>query len=431
MGKVKYIFKSLISNRAIVEGRHNPWYFAVIFFILGIVLTWIPSIHTGYTQYGAAFITNVQNNEVDRGIKYMMQQEYFQRGVFIRQEGDDYVFDYKETDMDAEPVLDQYARDDTWQNEYDGVEAPAEKPLIKAEFEDTSDSFPHNQVEPTNSKHTYYFDAVAVDTSDLINQSENTTSTSSDYYEDNSQRSVVLEIYLLPEISLVASDTVSEEIATTNNHYLSNFISYVVLGAEANGNTKFSHSYIIFTRDTINIAVAPLRGVKGGSYVSASAGLVSDACKAYDPTDGSTFYSLLQAEASDDSINSLYTAFADFFNESVKPSTIYSGWLNVALLTGVAVGLELISALAIFLFHRRKSSIYHDVNFWTATKESVTMAFTPCLLAMIFGFLLGQLSYTLVILVAGILLRLVFMNSKICPPQIRNDSNKPLYQARS
>ena len=144
MENLKYLFKSLFSNKTIVEGRHKPWYFAIIFFILGVVLTWIPVLTSGYTTNNSTFFTSSSSQEADRGLNYMLSQQYFQEGITIAEDPND--SDKLALNLTG---VDSFARDDTWNNEYDGV-IDNGKPLIRAEFTDNNDSFLHNNIAPTN-----------------------------------------------------------------------------------------------------------------------------------------------------------------------------------------------------------------------------------------------------------------------------------------
>ena len=412
MENLKYVFKSLFSNKTIVEGRHKPWYFAIIFFILGVFLTWIPVMYAGYTAYNSSFFTGTASQEADRGLNYMLNQPYFQEGVKVVTDSDD------STKLELEFDIQQYSRSgSTWNDEYDGTVSAGEEPLAELQFTDSNDAFSHVNVPATNMRHTYYFDAVAVDTSDSIAQSSSTSAT--DGAENVSKRSVVLEIYFLPDVYVTKNDK-------TMSDYFSNFISGVILGVNSTGEaTKYSHSYIIFTPDSVSIAVAPLVGSKGGAFTHAQSGYVNDGLKYLNAKADTTLYSyFVNVEGKD-----TFKAFADFFHNTAQQSNITSVWINIGILSGVVVGLELLSALVIFFLHRRKTSAYKDVNFWTALKEAMTIGFTPCILGMALGFM--SFTYNITLVVSGILLRTVWINNKISPISTDGKDNKPLYQARS
>ena len=66
MENLKYIFKSLYSNQTIINGRKKKWYFALLFFIIGVFLPWIPVLSSGYTTDASTIVTNTVNYEVDK-----------------------------------------------------------------------------------------------------------------------------------------------------------------------------------------------------------------------------------------------------------------------------------------------------------------------------------------------------------------------------
>ncbi len=411
MGTVKYIFKSLYSNKTIVQERHKPWYIAVIFFIVGCVLTWIPVIYSGYTTDNSSFFTGTSSQEVDRGLQYLLEQDYFQNGIIINQYSDgEFYLNFDGLDNE------EYSREDEWNNEFDGVDE-TEAPLAINEFTDSDSSFLHSSYDATNKTINYYFDAVAVDTTDFI------TDVESDDDEEIDDRSVILEVYFLPDV-LVQDDLDGD----TWSQFLNNFISGVVLGTNSSGTvTRKSCSYIIFTPDVVSIAIAPINSDVGDSYSSSSTGYVDDGLVAIGATEYTTLYSALTDLIDGSDITSVFDAFASFFHNAVQITNIFSTWMNVAVLCGVVAGLELISSLFLFFMHRRRVSAFKETNFIVSLKEGMTLGFTPCLLGMIFGFL--GFTYNLMLIIAGILLRTVWMNNKICPPASQDD--KPLYKARS
>ena len=53
------IFGSLFSNQRAINGsKHNPWWVAIIMFILGVLLPIVPITVNQYNTYGAAFLAN-------------------------------------------------------------------------------------------------------------------------------------------------------------------------------------------------------------------------------------------------------------------------------------------------------------------------------------------------------------------------------------
>ena len=63
------VFKSIISNQAVIDGaKETPWWVAVIFFVISICLPVIPITVSYRKAYGASFVDNYSYNS-DRGIE--------------------------------------------------------------------------------------------------------------------------------------------------------------------------------------------------------------------------------------------------------------------------------------------------------------------------------------------------------------------------
>lgn len=55
---LKNIFGSLYSNNKVIEGaRHNPWWVAVIYFFLAVILPIIPILTSGFSAYGSSMFS--------------------------------------------------------------------------------------------------------------------------------------------------------------------------------------------------------------------------------------------------------------------------------------------------------------------------------------------------------------------------------------
>ena len=69
MTKLKFALKSLYSNQVILDERKkSPWWLAIIFFILAMVCTSIPTLVTGLRTNGSSLIT-IGNNTLESGLQ--------------------------------------------------------------------------------------------------------------------------------------------------------------------------------------------------------------------------------------------------------------------------------------------------------------------------------------------------------------------------
>ena len=435
MGNVTYLWKSLYSNKAILEGRKKPWYFTLLFFILGIFLPWIPVLSSGYTSNAASFITQTQNYEIDKGLTMLSQQEIL-KSLTIQTDGETYSLSIPMDDAFIESNVN--TAQGAYRAEYDGTN---EKTLARGYYcdsvsvdlalgGDVYEACPYvaqtNSSWLTNRTQTFYFDALFVNTIEnptmdsapsSSTSSDSSSSSSSIQYEDNGKTYYLLAYYL-PDL-----DTSTQEGA----QLLVNFVYSVVLNVSADGSTigEYPHSYIVFTKNSFSLVTYPLRSAKtngyGASYMNGS---FSDGVSFASPSSGTSLYDFFHRDATEDA--QVLSNIEAFFNGGYRNNTIRSTWINCGILSAVFAGLVLLSSGIVIFLVKRKTSAYRDTNYWEAIKISVTLAFTPSLLAMAIGFM--SFEYGLGILVLGVLFRVIFMNGKINPPRV--EDSKPLYQAR-
>lgn len=433
MGNISYLFKSLYSNKVIIEGRKKPWFFALIFFILGIFLPWIPTLSTGYTSDPSSFISQQVNYEIDKGLTMLTESVGFD-AVTIQKNGDgEYYLDMEGLSEATFQESNVNTGLESCQQEYDGTN---EKSLgmgfygegVRNPDEGKGETFPVSPyITSTGTESglgfTFYFDAMMINGSeypsiDPSSGDETQTSDTETTYEDNGNTYFLLAYYI-PGL-----DVASEK----GSQYFINFVYSVILDVDKEGSKieNFPHSYIVFAENAFSLVTYPVRSAKTNSYGhSYMNGDFNDAVSLESPASGTSLKAFMtrNGDENDDVIASLRA----FFHDGRKQSTIVSAWVTCGILSAVYAGLVLLSSGILIFLAKRKTSAYRDTNYWEAIKESVTLAFTPALLAMIVGFFGGS-EMVIGALVLCILMRVIWMNSKICPPTPTD--NKPLYQAR-
>ena len=430
MKNLTYIGKSLYSNKAILDNRKKPWYFALIFFLLGVFLPWIPEMHRGYTKDGASFLTQQANCEIDKGLTMLVESDGFAQFVVSEDKGQyrlnmdglgNATFQSEKVNLEASGYDEEYNGTNTFS-------------LAKAYYEDgasigTNDnqgkSFPISAYITSNNlqsgeAHSFYFDAMMTD-AELIDPSTNKdeSSTTEDVtYEDNGNTYFLLAYYI-PTLDTSTA---------TGSQYLVNFIYSVILNVNKDGTEvgNYPHSFVVFAQNSVSLYTYPIRSSKKNRAGTQYVGSFSDAAKALNPSPNSNLQSLLTQGENEERANIL-TNLKAFFHGGIREETVYRTWLNIAILTGVYVGLALLSSLILLILQKRKTSVYRDSTYWDCIKESVTFAFTPSVLSMAVGFM--SFEFGVGALVLCILFRIIWSNSKICPP--KPTDNKPLYQARS
>lgn len=429
MGNIAYLLKSLYSNQVILEGRKKPWYFTLVFFVIGIFLPWIPLLSSGYTSDSSTFITATQNFEIDKGLLMLSGEKSFNQ-VTIGKDGEEYFLDMSGL---SEENADTSAT--SWQNEYDGLN---EKEMAVGYYSDSTTApsdvkgqvftaCSYIQANPdsiTGQGQKFYFDALMIDNAEYptIDPSTSSSSSSSSNTEieyENNGKTYFLLAYYLPDL-----DTTKDDGA----QLLVNFIYSVVLGVDSSdGKTisHFPHSYIVFTKDSFNLVTYSLRSAKTNSYgTSYMDGRFNDAVSEQAPAIGTGLKDFFYRDSADR--DQALVNIKAFFNAGHRQNVIRSTWINCGILAAIYAGLALLSSGIVMFLVKRKTSIYRETNYWEAIKISVTLCFTPALLSMIVGFM--SFEYGVGALVLCILFRVIWMNNKICPPAPTD--NKPLYQAR-
>lgn len=434
MGNISYLLKSLYSNQVILEGRKKPWYFTLLFFVLGIFLPWIPNLSNGYTSDSSTFISSSQNFEIDKGLLMLAKEASFNQAT-IGKNGEEYFLDmsgFSDPDFQAKYVD---TTSTSYRNEYDGDNVSKELALGYYCDSSTTVGDAEGQVfhaneyvtvtnkTETNLSQAFYFDALLLDRDEYPTitpaPSTSSSSTGSDQpqYEDNGKTYFLLAYYF-PGL-----DTREGK----NGQLLVNFIYSVILNAKTDGTgvQNYPHSYIIFTEDSFSLVTYPLQSTLTSGYgVSYMYGSFNDAVSEQEPSVGTGLQSFLGRDNASD--EQLLTNIKVFFNAGHRANTIRTTWINCGILSAVYAGLVLVSSAIVIFLVKRKSSVYRETNYWEALKISVTLAFTPAVIAMAVGFM--SFEYGIGGLVLCVLFRVIWMNGKICPPTKTDD--KPLYQAR-
>lgn len=421
------ILKGLFSNQACLDSRKTPFYFQIIVFLLSIVITWIPLLSTGYTKDNASILTASGNAEIDKGFKAVLQKDYF-KSIKIKEGNAELVYDLDSySNYDAEGETDAYTKEYTGTND---------KELAKGTFVDnTTGSVDVGIVnpgkvytdttyvtKPTNLQFSFYYDVMHIESSQTIENTVSSTSTSTTLPEDNGY-TTYLQAFYIPSISYHDADFAQA---------LVNFQASVILGMDnASTMTKYPHSYAIFTKDSIHISIYALSSYYTNSLLGSYTGYLDNGFKSEENlvNDGSlTFYNYLTDNGSVTKINDIYTKFHDFLDSCIRSLAIQTVWFNVLIISAVYVGSVLIAAVILLIMHKRKSSIVRDVNYFDTLKEAIIFALTPVLLSLL-GFM--STTYGYVALVGALLVRVIWSMNKLLPAVDNTNQNKPLYQARS
>ncbi len=420
MGNLGYIWKQNYSNRASLEGRNKSWWIAVILFIVGVFLPWIPCLTSGYLEDSSDFATATQNYEIDKGLLQLVDQDYLSELEFDTYDNGDVKFSF-----DTEG-LDSYSSTESYSEEYYNT---SESVLFKGTYSDTAAfacGYVTTNEDETNLSATYYYDCLATPNTDLIDQSETYEATEDVEEIDIDIR---LQVYFL-----LLDDLIENEADSDVEQYINNFIYSVILdlnsSASAYGN--YPHSYLIVTPQNMYMALYPVvNSTTTSSALDTYSGTTKSAFNniVYDEN-GNQVYSDLRAYLYRETGATAYDAYTNIltmFNQSSRELNIYNAWFNCLIETICYVASVIVAVVVVFIMAKRKRSIYRDMTFFGATKIGLALPFSSGIIAMVVGFF--SLSFSFAVVPICIVLRLFFMSSKIAPPPEQND--KPLYQARS
>lgn len=425
---VKNIFKSLLSNQAALDSRKHPWWVGVILFIFAVFLPWIPNLSQAYLANTGALFASDKNYEIDKGFKAMLESDYTKRILVQKNEKGEYYLDYQFEAGDYDDMPNAF------EDEYKGLNTKA---LYKGNFRDILGTDPKSTAtdfstnfSKGNLSFDYYYDNIAVDTSNAIDPAKTSSSSangnSTVVYEQG--RNTYLENYFIPKIS-----TKTEDYST----FLNNFVSSVILGVQKVGTvseaTRFPHSYAIWGSDFVLVAVYPLKSTKSSLQVAGSySGNLNDGFvnEGESVAVGTSLSKYFTADGEITTIDAYNNNFVSFMHRAGRPAHLRQAWINVGILSAIVAGAILVGSLIVFLFFRRKTSIYRDGTFFQALMVETHMAVTPSIISMVLTFMMPQ--FSMVALIGANLMRFVFAMNKICPPPVGpQNSNRPLYQARS
>jgi len=410
------IGKGLFSNQAVIDSRRLPWYWALLVFLLDFAIVWIPSLSKGYTSDPASFLTSAGNSGLDSGFKTAYHEAYFQN-ITIQ---DNKAFSFG--DLDSYSDLDAHAVENRWN--FAGAEG---KSLSKGTYADTGANYSGiSGVSKTSGlSYDFYLDVIASKQNPIDSQtssSSSATSSSSVVYEDTGY-TTYLEIYVIPELVQENNDQFTT--------YRNNFLNYVILNRDPSNTTstatgRFPHSSLILGKDNLTLVVYPLRSAKTNSALASYAGYVPDGFAKMPAESGQKLVDFLGVteKTSDDA--AAYQKMESLFGHAARQSQILATWQNVGIISAIMGGAILVGAIILLIMEKRKTSVVKTTVFG-AFAQSINLMLVGAILSMALGFM--NATYSFMVIVATVLLRIMWMANRITPPPTADD--KPLYQARS
>ena len=411
--------KSLFSNQAVIDGRRKPLFFIIILSILFTFISWIAPLSVGYTTKSANFLNTINNNGIDHGFKMALNKEYFD-DISLAGEGNQKYFTFNTSSLDTSSDT----SDNSVTKKTIDFNSPENLSLAKGTFVDSKEKkvdyssstgqiiYPNSESIKSfsDTQFTFYVDSLRTNKLNLI---DNNFETSDEVMKDYV---VYLEVYILPELSAY-----SDEFAL----FQSNFLTTLIYNTNNEGAPqKYPHSVFVICKDAFRLISYPIGNLIKNTNPSAN--YFGYTGSAFNKVENSsqTFKKYLYSNGQSDT--SAFETLVYTLNEGSFVINVKQAWINIGIMSGVALGSMLVTSLLVFLLERRKTSIVKS-NLYEAFVQGVTLCTTPCLLSLL-GFM--SFSFGIIGLAGFALMRVLFMNSKISPPRA-SDKVKPLYKAKT
>lgn len=358
---LKNIFGSLYSNqRAIDAARHNPWWAALIVFILSICIPVVPIVTSGMNQYGSSVISNSKYGFDITGTAFAM--DMIGNDIDLKVNDKHQLVDVNDSweakyGYDNETV--QYAYINENSKQYDLLVYYTHKK--GSDFKTFQEEIGKNRYEIGSTNK--FIDVV------LPSSSSEDSSTSED---------VKPEPYI-PTFILMNQDY---------------FIINIFKPNSTVSATSMAGDYLTMEEGTSIASFALENGFDKTKYENKN-----------DYLSDSTY------------VEKVTKNWANFLDESFittrNTSTMYSSLLTL----GIYFALTFFLGLMIFLLTRGKRNVFHILTFLECQKINAWASFTPALLALILGFILPQGAMMFYIVLTGV--RIMWLSMKQLRPQLR------------
>lgn len=332
-------FRTLYSNDACIEcGTKKPWYWAIIIFIVSIIVAMIPLTVTASNQSGATYLS-----------------------------GNTYGFKEAITDV----VLDEH---------YVAVQGYlSDVDIINHEAKLDIDL--NNPIDPSyNGTDKFYY----------LGYHEslyNTDTTQNTYKRD-------LDIYFAKNDSIYSFNEIVSEINSTMYDYLGQ-----EGGVNYNGshNTPRTVSYILFAKNYFAISIFQ----PGDTSTTAKVGFSGDYNYVEDTNFEVYLLQNTTSLTGTEISNQIYENLKSFANLVYKNNRTSLIWIQSGLSLGVNAGITLLLGLIVFLMTRGKSNPNRSLKFYQCLLIAFYAALTPALITLILGFIISSMAIMVYVMVFG------------------------------
>ncbi len=368
-------FKSLISNQACIDGaKKDPWWIAILLFIVGIILPLVPLMVNASSADGADFINTPYHFTFD---------EAKVTSAFLSFDDTDTKFIVDKEDHNYLKMTVGGTEQHPTINTDDSLDPSCDTyPIYRYEVSDTFEGTPFNQ---------YAFD---------VYYTERTKAEA-----DNSIGMMIEEISLRKykgrTTDLLEPD---EELETGEFAYIPSFL---ILGKDfIFGSVYKTNSLTVYSQNAYTQT-----NWDNANFDNSDNDLVAFVLTVLDKEGSPIAKDIGNLDFQNGAYNKLKNVFSQSFLSYKWPGF----WTNVGIYSAVFVGVVLFMGLLIFLLTRGKNNIFNYLKWYTCQKISWYACFTPGLFALILGFVFSNQSLMVFIMAVG--LRVMWLSMKQLRPQ--------------
>ena len=363
------IFGSLISNQRAINGaKHNPWWVAIIMFVLAVILSVVPiTVNTSKT-YGSQFLANKTNS---------WETQITTASLELHKEG----FEFSVVENDQIKVTKNGA---DWSHTSDDTDKI---------YNDTDAIYTYENSVTKEIDFQVYFSFKA--TEKLTPSSQTIQDLLEELMGKRYEVGTSTEQGDIPSTAAEESEE-SEESEVTKSYYRPSFILLYTDGF---------YAYLSKPRSI------EAEGSGAGDWKNTPVG--TKIIERVLTVEG--FETLPDNASNLEFVNAVNNNWKQIFNEGYIHSRNYATLTSSLVFLGVYAGLSFFMGLMIFLLTRGKKNTFNYLTFWTCFKINAWASVAPGILALILGFIVPSYAMMFFIILHG--LRTMWLTTKQLRPQ--------------
>jgi hypothetical protein len=363
MKHLKLLLRSLIKNDACVEGgRTYPWWVAVIFFFLSTAISLIPTTVSLFTVDAGVTITQATYDS-DKGFYQTLKA------------------------MEADGIDLEFYNEHTQEGFKDLKDAEGKKVLPYAKL--TAD-WKHKDVNGNNVPYVITETVITKYESTVTSEDGKTTFTTT---IEETKEVPIFKLYVFDQLEQAELGSKINVILQGNNPYVNdedpslpknkNNTTFVIFGKNSFVWMKFNAKKTLTTEEELENGYSPV-GQLTATY-----------------RDITSVKSLL--ELKQPTLTETVTKTATFLNEGFNEIKLNNAGIQISIYLAINAGMVLLMGFVLWLMTRGKNNPFRCYKIIETMKISTWTAFTPAVLSMLLGFIIGSTNA-----LAGFMFVLVF-----------------------